>query len=788
MVTALQRKLVRDLARMWPQLLATTLVMACGIATLTMSLSTVSSLENARTVYYEQYRFPHVFTHLKRAPNSLAPRIAEIPGVRHAITRVVVDVTLDVPGLAEPAVGRLISIPDAPPYGLAELHLRRGRLPSPGRASEVVASEAFADAHAFRPGDTVTAVINGRLQRLTIVGVALSPEYVYQIRPGDVFPDDKRFGVFWMPYRELAPAFNLDGAFNDIAIALTPTASEPLVIDRLDQLTEAYGGQGAYSRRDQTSDRYISDELDQLRAMAMVPPTIFLSAAAFILNIVFSRLVRTQREQIAALKAFGYSRVSIALHYLQMALLVSAAGVVLGTIAGWRFGLVMTEMYTRFFRFPVFDFALDRRAIAIAACVGAGAAVLGTLGSVRRAALLPPAQAMRPEAPPDYRATLLERLRLQHLLGPAGRMVLRHLERQPVRALLSTLGISLALAVLIVGSFVHGALNHLIELVFTTTQRQDIAVTFVEPASPRAAHEVAQLPGVTAAEPFRAVAARIRAGPRSRLQGVTGLPEWPRLYRVIDDHERPVPLPPDGLLLSEILAEILGVRAGDTVTLEVLEGQRPVLEVRVTGVVNTFVGTAAYMRIDALNRLMREAPVISGAFLSADPAAAGELYRTLKETPRVASVTVKRAALDSFQTTMADGILRMRLFNLIFASIIAFGVIYNTARISLAERAHELATLRILGFTRAEVSVILLGELAVLTVAAVPIGLFVGRSLAWIVITALEGESVRIPFIISPGTYAFAVTVIAVAAFVSGMVVRRGVDTLDLVQVLKTKG
>lgn len=787
MVTSLQRKLFRDLARMWAQLAAVALVIACGIATLTMSTSASASLENARDTFYEEYRFPDVFAHLKRAPNSLAQRIAEIPGVGRVNTRVVVDVSLDVPDLTEPASGLIISIPDRPPYGLSELHITRGRLPDPGR-TEVVASEAFVEAHGFEPGATVKAVINGRLETLTIVGVALSPEYVYQVRPGDVLPDEKRFGIFWMPYRELAPAFDMDGAFNDLILALTPNATLDDVIARLDRLTAPWGGQGAYARADQNSNKYIHEELSQLRGMSILPPTIFLSASAFILNIVFSRLIRNQREQIAALKAFGYSRRAIATHYLQMGLLVAATGVALGLAVGARLGALMTEMYASFYRFPSFDFHLSRPGLVAAITVGLGAAVLGTLASVRKAASLPPAEAMRPEAPPDYRTTLLERLRLQRLFGTTGRMIIRHLERQPLRACFSAAGISLSVAVLIVGSFVHGSMNYLIEYVFFQTQRQTMTISLVEPASPAAADEIARLPGVLASEPFRAVAARLRAGPRSRLQGVLGLETRPLLNRVLDTEEHPLTMPDDGLLLSDSLAEILDVAPGDRVILEVLEGQRPVIELPVASIVRTYSGTSAYMSRAALNRLMREDPVISGAALLVDPRQADKLYHTLKETPRVASVTLKRAALDAFQKTIAENILRMRLFNLVFASIIAFGVIYNSARVSLAERAHEMATLRILGFTRGEVSTILLGELAILTCLAIPLGLVLGRMLAGIITSVLGSETVRMPLYIAPRTYAFAVIVISLAAFVSGMIVRRGVDRLDLVEVLKTKG
>ncbi|MCA9289590.1 MAG: FtsX-like permease family protein, partial [Phycisphaerales bacterium] len=412
----------------------------------------------------------------------------------------------------------------------------------------------------------------------------------------------------------------------------------------------------------------------------------------------------------------------------------------------------------------------------------------GTIGAVRSAATLPPAQAMRPEAPPDYRATLSERIGLRHLFGPAGRMVVRHLERRPLRAVLSTLGMSLAVAVLIVGSFMTGAIHYLVDFMFFTTQRQDMTVALVEPGTPGTMHAIAQLPGVISAEPFRAVPARLRAGGRSRLQGVMGLPAQPRLNRVVDADEHPVAMPPDGLLLSDGLARALDVGAGDRVIVEVLDGRRPTVELTVTGIAQTYAGTAAYMDIVALNRLMREGPVVSGAALDVDPRLAAALYHTLKQTPAVASVTLKRAALDSFNETLAENLLRMRLFNVVFAVIIAFGVVYNSARISLAERAHELATMRVLGFTRAEVSSVLLGELAVLTILAIPVGMVLGSGLARLVTTLMSGENISMPFIISPGTYAFAGIVIILAALVSGLVVRRGVDHLDLVEVLKTKG
>jgi putative ABC transport system permease protein len=787
-MTALDRKLFRDLWQIRGQSLAIGLVIACGVATFVMSLSTLASLHRTREAYYDRYRFAQVFAHLKRAPNSLAGRIAEIPGVARVQTRIVEHVTLDVPGLAEPAVGRLISIPDRAAPGLNERYLRGGRYVEPGRDGEVLVSEGFAQAHGLKPGYSVRAILNGRRQRLRIVGVALSPEFVYLIREGDILPDDRRYGVLWVGETELAAAFDMDGAFNDVCMTLEPGASEPEVIRRLDRLLERYGGLGAYGRADQPSHRFISNELKELRGMALVVPTVFLAVASFLLHVVVARLVGTQREQIAALRAFGYTRAEVGWHYLKLVLLIVAFGVALGTVVGARLGRSVTELYTRFFRFPLFEFRLDGGVVAFAALLSGVAAAGGTLASVVRASRQPPAEAMRPEPPARYRPTVIERLGMQGLFTPPVRMILRHLERQPVWTLLTVLGLALAVAVLVLGNFMVDALDYAMESQFAVAQRQDMTLAFLEPTGVRALSDVAHLPGVRRCEPYRSLAVRLRSGHRSRRLGLLALPPDGRLYRVVDISRREVPLPTGGGVLSGKLAEVLAVRAGDLVTVEVLEGRHPVRAVPVTGLVADFAGVAAYMDIRAANRLMGEGDTISGAFLAVDPGRMDELYAELKNSPRVAGVTIKGATLASFRRTIAENLLRMRLFNILFAGVIAAGVVYNAARVALSERSRELATLRVIGFTRAEISIILLGELAILTLAAIPVGLPLGYGLAALVIgLAYDTELFRIPLVIGRSTYGYAATVTAAAALASGLIVRRLLDRLDLVAVLKSK-
>ncbi|MEZ6234377.1 MAG: ABC transporter permease [Phycisphaerales bacterium] len=788
MISVLDRKLVRDMSRLKGQSLAVACVMACGIATLVMSISTISSLGAALSAFYERSRFADVFANLERALEALGARIAEIPGVSVVETRVALAFTLDVEGMVEPALGRMISIPDLGEPRLNAIHLRQGRLPEAAHTDEVVISEPFALANGLRPGDHLDAVINGRWQRLRIVGVALSPEFIFQVRPGEILPDDRRFGVGWMRKRALDGAYDMDGAFNDVLVRLAPGADERAVIAAMDALLEPHGGGGAYSRDEQQSHRYVADELTQLETMALIPPAMFLSVSAFLVNLVLGRTVRQQREQIAALRAFGYTGREVGWHFAKFVLVIVVVGVGLGVGLGDQLGRLLNAMYGQFFKFPSFPFRLDPAAVATGVLVSVGAASIGAWRSVRWASALPPAQAMRPEPPPTYRRTLAERLGLARMLSPAMRMVLRNLERRPGRAAMSVLGIAMGAAVVVLGNFSVDSIDRIMEHEFEIAQRQDVTVTLTEATHRRALHELASLPGVLRAEPLRVVPARLHHGHLSERLGVQALERSDGLQRVVDARARLVDLPTEGLVISTGLAEQLRAAPGDMLTIEVLEGQRPVRAVRVAGVMEGYIGSSAMMSLEAADRLMRQDGVVSGATLLVDPDRTLELYRVLKRTPRVAGVSLKDATIRSFRTTMAENLLRMRLVNVAFACVIAVGVVYNAARISLAERSHELASLRVLGFHRREISFILLTELGVLTAVAIPIGMLIGSAMAAWAVAALQTETQRFPLAISSRTLAMAASVVATAAAISGLLVRRRLDRLDLVAVLKTKG
>lgn len=781
----LDRKLVRELWGLRAQVLAIVLVIASGIGAYVALSSAWASLERERTTFYADYRFGDLFASLIRAPLSVAERIRAIPGVEDVWPRIVANVKVRLAGFEEPITGTLISLPRSD-GSLNGIHLRRGRLPSPERREEVVVHEAFAQAHDLDLGSRVEAVLHGRLQELRIVGIGLSPEFVYQVVAGSLFPDDRRNGVFWMNERALAEAFDREGAFNDLVVGLGPGANQVRVIREIDEILAPWGGLGAYGRDEQGSHRMLMEELRGLRTQSVVVTAIFLGVAAFLLQLVVGRIVAAQREIIAVLRALGHGARTIGAHYLKMSAVISLLGAILGALLGVFLGRLMLRAYAPYFRFPSLDFVLEPRVIAIGFLVSLGAGLAATLGSVRRIVRLPPATAMKPPAPATFRRSWLESLGLWHHLSPAARMVVRRIERAPLKPALSALGIALALAILIAVSGLMGAVDHMVDVAFRQEQRQDASLVFIEPQDESILLEVRRLPGVVEAEASRSVPARLRVANRTETLALQGLPPDGKLRRILGDG-RPVGLPPRGLLLSRELGKRLGVREGDRVEVEVLEGRRPRLFLPVHGLVDDLVGLNAWMDLDALHEVLREGRRISGANLRLDPLRRRAFFDAVEEAPVIANAQLTRATIEIFEETTAEtqditsGILAF------FASIIAVGVVYNTARILLSDSARELASLRVLGFTRREISRIFLGEIAVQVFAALPLGLLLGWAFAALISAGLPAELYRLPIRLSPADVAKAMGIVLVASFGCALLVRRRLDRLDLVAVLKTR-
>lgn len=784
---SLDRKLVRDLWRIRGQVVAIAFVIGCGVATVVLALGTLSSLKETRDAYYERYRFADVFAQTKRATKSLLDDLAEIPGVTRVESRIVHDVIIDVPGMNEPARGRVVSLPATQGPHLNNLVVRVGRLPRPERPDEIIVHEAFAEAHGFRPGDVFSANMNERRRELQIVGIGLSPEYIYVIGPGDLVPDDRRFGIFWMNRKALEAIYDLDGAFNDIALTLAQSGNEQAVIAEVDRLIDPYGGIGAIGRDDQLSYAFLKSEMDQLSTLANVMPPIFLAVAAFLLNLVIARLIQTEREQIGLLKAFGYRDSEIAAHYLKFVAVIVSLGIGIGWLVGVWLGHGMTEMYAGFFRFPFLYYIVDPGVFAIGALVSIAAAGLGTLTAVGRAAGLTPAVAMSPPPPTSYRVNTVERVGLTYAMSQPARMILRHIVRWPLRAALTITGISFSGALLVMTLFFLDSLDEMTEIFFFESERQNVSIMLTEIRPDRVLMEAVNLPSIMRAEGVRHVPVRLRFGPRVERTHISGLDPEAELQRLMDVNRQPISVPPQGLMLTDKLADLLGAKVGDTIRIEVLEGRRPVANVAVMKIAKQYIGMAAYMDRSVLNRLLQEGPVISSINFQADPAGEADLFVTLKSIPALLGLMIKRTSLESFYGTIRENIDTMITAYIAFASVIAIGVIYNAARISLSERGRELASLRVLGFTQREVALILAGELAVLTWAALPVGAVLGYFLSALMVDLFDTDLYRLPFVIHPSTYGYAALLVLSASALSAWIVLRRVANLDLISVLKTR-
>ncbi len=786
---ALDRKLLRDLRLMWSQALTIALVVASGVGGFIGCLSAVDSLAQAREDFYARGRFADLFASVKRAPNALADSLRQVPGVADVQTTIEQIVRIELDGQSDPVVGQLIGLDARQPARMNLVTLRTGRALQDSyrgdAAIPTLVSAGFADARGLKPEQRLSALINGKRRTLVVMGTALSPEFIFAGLMG--MPDQRGFGVFWVPREALAAAYDMNGAFNRVAVKLAPGATQPAVLEALSQRLARYGSREALGRENQTSHAMLSNEIKTMRLLGTMLPAIFLGVAAFLLNVVVSRLVATQREQIAALKALGYANLAIAVHYLKLMLLIVALGLLMGGLIGKLLGGFFTGMYAEFFRFPRFDHHIAPALLLIGAGITVITTVLGTLNAIAATVRLAPAEAMRPPAPGRYRRTLLERLGITGL-APAPRMILRDMERRPWRTGLSIAGVAVSVAIVVMGNFFRDAIDFIVDSQFNVAMRNDVVLWMTEATSDVARLEVARLPGVTATESGRDVPVRFVNGRFSERSAIQGFARRAELRRIIDlDNREASRLEDDGLVMTDRLADKLRLRVGDSVRVEVLEGRQSSLTVPLSATVREMMGLNAYMARRALNRLLGEDDASSQFSLAITRGREAEVLQASKGLPRIVGAFSKASMLRNMQDVQARNVRMMSATLTLFASVIAVGVVYNNARIALAERTWELASLRVLGFTRAEVSGLLLGEMAISIAVALPLGMLMGWGMVHVLADLLKSDQFFFPVVIRSRTYAWAALSVLASAAVSALVVRRRIDRLDMVAALKTR-
>lgn len=782
-MSAINLMLWRDLRSLAMQALTIALVIAAGVAAFIAPASTHSSLLQAREAYYDQSRFAHLFVRLHRAPLSIADRLRDIEGVAAVHPGLGFPARLTLPGVSDLIAAQLQDLPADDMVNA--LTLKAGFWPEAG-SPQILVSEAFATRRAIRPGDTVQAVINGKTQTLGISGIASSPEYLIGVGEAGM-ADDRSFAILWMDRDRLAAAFDMRAAFNRLAVRVIRDADIPRLQRSLDSALREYGSRGSITRAEQPSNRALSQEINEQRVFAIVLPAVFLAIAVFILNVVLTRLIGTQRDRIATLKAIGYPSWRIAAHYLSVAMLIALAGGLIGLWVGNLLGIWMTRLFIDIFRIPGSAHRLDGQVVAVPVTIALAAALAAAALAVQEVLRLSAAEAMRPPSPASYRHTLSpERSALLHVPA-AARMVVRGITRRPVRAALTVLGMAGAIAILVAGTWWRDAFDRMLALHFDVAMPADVHLGFATALPIRVTQELARLPGVLQVEARRSAAVRLSSRQISERLTLETLQVDSGLRRPINAEGMPVAPPPAGLMLSARVARKLRLAPGDPVQIEFLDGKQREQTLTVGGIFDEPMGRSAFIDDEALQRAQAEPASVSLVALRIARAEEGALIAALRNLPSVTGAFVRHALVDHIRANTQRNLLVFTGVLSVFAAAIAAGVVYNSARIALAERRWELASLRVIGMRESEVSRLMLGELALQTLLAIPVGCVAGWWLAKLLVSMMSSENFTIPLVILPRTYAWAVGVMVLTAVASAMTVRHRLQHLDLIEVLKTR-
>ena len=779
-------KLLRDLWAMRGQVMAVSVVVACGVTLFITMNGTLISIKETRSVYYERYKMADIWAPVSRAPMHKIEQLKNIEGVISAVGRISSAALIDMPSVSEPVRAKVVSLPRADEVAINDLYLKLGKMPNPQAANEIVVSDDYAEVHGLTIGDEIKVTLYGVKRRLKIIGMALSPEFVYSIPPGEMMPNPARFAILWMPYNVLANAYDLDGAFNEAVLKISSGVNKVAVLKAIDDTLEPYGSMGAYLRDKHISDEFISSELKQLEVIGSLIPYIFLGVAAFLLNIVITRIMEQERKQIGLMKAFGYRRFEIAFHYLAMAGVIVAIGVVIGWFGGARMGRGMANLYMDFYKFPLLIFEPGYMLYLKATLVAVGAAGLGTIFALRKMLILLPAVAMSPPMPTDYSGLKFLTAKAKWM-DQGLRIMLRHILRWPMRSLMTAFGIALGMAIMVGAQSTRVAMDKMIALQFDLVSKQDLTIIFNRPRDISIVHELSALKGVLKVEPYRMVRATISNGHIKRDQSVTGIVRGAELNVLVNEAVENVVPPAKGLILSTSLAEALQAELGDMIDIEARDGRQLKISLPFNKQVSTNLGTPAFAELGVLNAALGDGDWISGAYLSTDPNDLDGLYARIKEMAGVAGVFANKESRAGFKKTMDEVMGTMTFFNTIFASLIAIGVVFSSARISFSEREREIASLRVLGFTKGEVNVIMLGELALLTCLSFPMGAVMGYQLAATLAKDMSSELFRVPVDVSLWAFGYAVSVVIIASIGAGLMMARQVSSLDMIVALKTR-
>ncbi len=788
----LTRKLRRDIAGNAGVLLTVLAIIAVGTGSFIGLGSAHRILETSRRTYYHAYRFADFWVDVKKAPLSAVESIAKLPGIAEIQSRVIFDVILDVPGVIQPITGRLISTPTRGfNKTINGIHLIRGSGFSDDRDTEIILGEAFAKAHHLNPGDRIGLILNRKRESFTIVGTAISPEYVYMVRgSGDFAPDPEHFGILYVKENYAREVLDFKDACNQIVGQLVPGRERDVdvLLNRIDRMLEPYGVLATTPRERQASHRFLSDEIHGLEISAVIMPSIFLVVAALVLNIVMSRLADRQRTIIGTLKALGYSDRQVLTHYLSFGVAVGLAGGLAGIGLGILLATTMIEVYKIFFQFPTFVYQFNTSLMFLGIAFSLFFAVAGSAKGVWGVLKLHPAEAMRPRPPESGGAVFLERFPgLWRRLGFRTHIALRSLARNHGRTATSIISSALSSAIVLMTLCMRDSMFFLSDYQFDHVAHSDVDIGMRDEGSLAALWEAKQLPGVDDAEPVLGVVCDMRHGRQSRRVAITGL--WPghRLTTPMRLDLKPIDIPPAGLVLSKKLAEVLQVGAGEHLELTPVRGRRETVKAPIISIVDSYLGMECYADTRYLSRIVGESVAVNSVQLAVNPRKLNDLYRTIKELPNAQGIGVRQTTRQNLRNTFIKTMTFSLTLMIFFSGVIAFGSAVNASLTELADRRRDVSTFRVLGYRPYQIAGIFFRQNAVVFAAALLLAFPIGYSMIVLIASNYNTELFRMPVILWPHTVLLAAAIALVFVLVAQYVVYQQIRKLDWLEGIKVK-
>lgn len=797
----LLRKLLRDFAASKWQYAAIGAMVMLGVAFYNASYAAYLNLNGSYERSFNVLRFEDFSVQFHAAPKRVASRIAQVRGVQAVEGRLVEDVILELPGKVQSRklIGRLISMPVGRELALNRLKLVEGATLGSNSRREILLEASFAQHHLLKPGAWVEAVRGSSRVRLRVAGIVQSPEYLYVVRSKqDLMASPDTFGVMFVSDEVLGPLVGKPDLINEVHGRFTAAARPDSTLRQVQAALAGYRPDDPVLRADQPSYQMLMQDVQGFRIYAVMFPAFFLSVAAVAVYTLLLRLVHQERPIIGLFRSLGFSRRTVVWHYLLGATCLGLVAGVLGGAVGLWLAHWTSMGYMSMLQVPEKEVIARGSVLAAGVGIGVLTCAVGAFFPARFASRIQPAEAMRPAAPSFGSRSLrldflFPRMRL------LGRIPLRNLFRQPRRTLSTLFGIVAGIALMMTAKGLLDSSEIAMDELISGSYRYDMRLDFLRPQTTAALNRVRSWPGVVRAEGVLEAPVEFRHGEERYAAMLSGQGEAAALHRLTDDRGNKIVLPREGAIFGPSLRKRLQLERGDTVVVtladQFAEENPREHRVLVAGFNNEAMGTVAYLRREALWRLMRadlELPpnALSGIVLRVRENEREEVRRRLLDLPEAASVLSVaeiRTLIETMMSTFRIFVWIMELFGV----ALAFAMIFNMVTVNVLERTAEIATLRTIGVSRSQIAWMVGTENLALALLGVATGLPFGRwFIGWFWLasqTEEQQELFTFNVALKPETYWMSALAILLAVALSQLPALRLLGRLDLAKATKER-